>query len=126
MSIPTDLYYTRDHEWVHIEGDIARLGITEFAQEELGEIVFVEINELNTLLHKDDVFGSVEAVKAVSDLFMPFDGEIIAINDGLKENPQWVNEDPYGKGWMILIKLSQSENAEDGLMSHEAYQDLIQ
>lgn len=126
MNIPSNLFYTRDHEWIRIEGDIAWLGITEFAQDELGEIVFVEVNEMNTPLQKDDVFGSVEAVKAVSDLFMPFEGEIIAKNEDLEENPQFVNEDPYGKGWMIQIKLTQRENITDGLMDAQAYATLIQ
>ncbi|MBQ7945489.1 MAG: glycine cleavage system protein GcvH [Bacteroidales bacterium] len=126
MNIPSNLFYTRDHEWIRIEGDIAWLGITEFAQDELGEIVFVEVNEMNTPLQKDDVFGSVEAVKAVSDLFMPFEGEIIAKNEDLEENPQFVNEDPYGKGWMIQIKLTQRENITEGLMDAQAYATLIQ
>lgn len=126
MNIPSNLFYTRDHEWIRIEGDTAWLGITEFAQDELGEIVFVEVNEMNTPLQKDDVFGSVEAVKAVSDLFMPFEGEIIAKNADLEENPQFVNEDPYGKGWMIQIKLTQRENITEGLMDAQAYATLIQ
>lgn len=126
MNIPSNLFYTRDHEWIRIEGDIAWLGITEFAQDELGEIVFVEVNEMNTPLQKDDVFGSVEAVKAVSDLFMPFEGEIIAKNEDLEENPQFINEDPYGKGWMIQIKLTQRENITEGLMDAQAYATLIQ
>lgn len=126
MNIPSNLFYTRDHEWIRIEGDIAWLGITEFAQDELGEIVFVEVNEMNIPLQKDDVFGSVEAVKAVSDLFMPFEGEIIAKNEDLEENPQFVNEDPYGKGWMIQIKLTQRENITEGLMDAQAYATLIQ
>lgn len=126
MNIPSNLFYTRDHEWIRIEGDTAWLGITEFAQDELGEIVFVEVNEMNTPLQKDDVFGSVEAVKAVSDLFMPFEGEIIAKNEDLEENPQFVNEDPYGKGWMIQIKLTQRENITEGLMDAQDYATLIQ
>lgn len=126
MNIPSNLFYTRDHEWIRIEGDTAWLGITEFAQDELGEIVFVEVNEMNTPLQKDDVFGSVEAVKAVSDLFMPFEGEIIAKNEDLEENPQFVNEDPYGKGWMIQIMLTQRENITEGLMDAQAYTTLIQ
>lgn len=126
MNIPSNLFYTRDHEWIRIEGDTAWLGITEFAQDELGEIVFVEVNEMNIPLQKDDVFGSVEAVKAVSDLFMPFEGEIIAKNEDLEENPQFVNEDPYGKGWMIQIKLTQRENITEGLMDAQAYATLIQ
>ena len=126
MNIPSNLFYTRDHGWIRIEGDTAWLGITEFAQDELGEIVFVEVNEMNTPLQKDDVFGSVEAVKAVSDLFMPFEGEIIAKNEDLEENPQFVNEDPYGKGWMIQIKLTQRENITEGLMDAQAYATLIQ
>ena len=126
MNIPSQLLYSRDHEWLRIEGDVAWLGITEFAQDELGEIVFVEVNEMNTPLKKDDIFGSVEAVKAVSDLFMPCDGEVIAVNSELEEHPEWVNEDPYGKGWMIQIRLTDAATATDGLMDAAAYQDLIQ
>lgn len=126
MTIPSHLYYSRDHEWIRIEGDIAWLGITEFAQDELGEIVFVEVNEMNTPLQKDDIFGSVEAVKAVSDLFMPCAGEIIAVNSELEEHPELVNADPYGKGWMIQIRLSDAEKATEGLMDAASYQDLIQ
>lgn len=126
MTIPRHLYYSRDHEWIRIEGDIAWLGITEFAQDELGEIVFVEVNEMNTPLQKDDIFGSVEAVKAVSDLFMPCAGEIIAVNSELEEHPELVNADPYGKGWMIQIRLSDAEKATEGLMDAASYQDLIQ
>lgn len=126
MTIPSHLYYSRDHEWIRIEGDIAWLGITEFAQDELGEIVFVEVNEMNTPLQKDDIFGSVEAVKAVSDLFMPCAGEIIAVNSELEEHPELVNADPYGKGWMIQFRLSDAEKATEGLMDAASYQDLIQ
>lgn len=126
MNIPNHLYYSSDHEWLRIEGDMAWLGITEFAQDELGEIVFVEVTEMNRPLQKDDIFGSVEAVKAVSDLFMPCAGEIIALNPALTEHPELVNADPYGQGWMIQIRLSEAENATEGLMDAAAYQDLIQ
>src|SRR5215216_2301234 len=99
MSIPVDLKYTKDHEWVSLEGDIATVGITHFAQKELGDIVYVEVETLDQTLEKDEVFGTVEAVKTVSDLFLPLSGEIVEFNTGLERNPEDVNSDPYGKGW---------------------------
>jgi len=106
MSIPTNLKYTKDHEWVSIEGDIATIGITDFAQGELGDIVYVEVETLDQTLEKDEVFGTVEAVKTVSDLFLPMSGEIIEFNEDLERNPETVNTDPYGKGWMVKVKVS--------------------
>ena len=124
MNIPANLKYTKDHEWVLIEGDVATVGITDFAQKELGDIVYVEVETLDQILDKDEVFGTVEAVKTVSDLFLPLSGEITDFNDTLESNPEDVNSDPYGKGWMIKIKISDpAEIAE--LLSSEAYKDLI-
>ena len=106
MNVPQELKYTKDHEWVKIEGDIATIGITDFAQGELGDIVYVEVETLDDTLEADAVFGTVEAVKTVSDLFMPLSGEVIAFNEALEDTPETVNEDPYGEGWMIKIKLT--------------------
>ncbi|MEM9141481.1 MAG: glycine cleavage system protein GcvH [Bacteroidota bacterium] len=124
MNIPADLKYTKDHEWVSVEGDVATVGITDFAQGELGDIVYVEVETLDETLDKDEVFGTVEAVKTVSDLFLPLSGEIIAFNESLEDEPEKVNSDPYGEGWMIKIKISDSEQI-DGLLSAEGYQELI-
>ena len=106
MNIPSDLKYTKDHEWVKVEGDTATVGITDFAQGELGDIVYVEVETLDETLDKEEVFGTVEAVKTVSDLFLPLSGEIIAFNESLEDEPEKVNTDPYGDGWMIKIKMS--------------------
>jgi len=124
MNIPADLKYTKDHEWLKIEGDIATVGITDFAQKELGDIVYVEIETEGETLDKEEVFGSVEAVKTVSDLFMPVGGEIIAFNEEIEGAPESVNEDPYGKGWMVKIKLSDSSDVE-GLLSSDDYKELV-
>ncbi|MEN2401953.1 glycine cleavage system protein GcvH [Flavobacterium sp. MC2016-06] len=124
MSIPANLKYTKDHEWVSIEGDVATVGITHFAQKELGDIVYVEVETLDQTLDKDEVFGTVEAVKTVSDLFLPLTGEIIAFNDSLESAPETVNSDPYGAGWMIKIKISDASEI-DSLLSDEAYTQLI-
>ena len=124
MSIPANLKYTKDHEWVSIEGDVATVGITHFAQKELGDIVYVEVETLDQTLDKDEVFGTVEAVKTVSDLFLPLTGEIIAFNDSLESTPEAVNSDPYGAGWMIKIKISDASEI-DSLLSDEAYKQLI-
>jgi glycine cleavage system H protein len=124
MSIPTNLKYTKDHEWVSIEGDVATVGITHFAQKELGDIVYVEVETLDQILEKDEVFGTVEAVKTVSDLFLPLSGEIIAFNEDLESTPESVNADPYGDGWMIKIKISDASEI-DSLLSSEAYKELI-
>lgn len=124
MNIPSDLKYTKDHEWVSMEGDIATVGITDFAQKELGDIVYVEVETLDQTLDKDDVFGTVEAVKTVSDLFLPMAGEIIEFNEGLEVKPENVNTDPYGTGWMIKVKVSDPSDF-DGLLTSEAYKELI-
>jgi glycine cleavage system H protein len=124
MNIPAELKYTKDHEWLKIEGDVATVGITDFAQSELGDIVYVEIETEGETLDKEEVFGSVEAVKTVSDLFMPISGEIIEFNEEIEGTPEAVNEDAYGKGWMVKIKMSDTSEL-DGLLSAEAYQALI-
>ena len=124
MNIPQDLKYTQDHEWVRIEGDEATVGITDFAQSELGDIVYVEVETVGESLDKDAVFGTVEAVKTVSDLFMPVAGEIIAFNDSLEDTPETVNEDPYGAGWMIKVKVSDPEALEN-LLDATAYTTLV-
>ncbi|WP_269240561.1 glycine cleavage system protein GcvH [Flavobacterium limnophilum] len=124
MNIPANLKYTKDHEWVSIEGDVATVGITHFAQKELGDIVYVEVETLDQTLEKDEVFGTVEAVKTVSDLFLPLSGEIIAFNDDLESSPESVNTDPYGAGWMIKVKIANVAEI-DSLLSSEAYKELI-
>ena len=124
MNIPSNLKYTKDHEWVLIDGDFATVGITDFAQKELGDIVYVEVETLDQTLNKDEVFGTVEAVKTVSDLFLPLSGEIIEFNDELERNPEDVNSDPYGKGWMVKIKISNAAEVEE-LLSSDAYKQLI-
>jgi glycine cleavage system H protein len=121
---PTNLKYTKDHEWVNLQGDIATVGITHFAQNELGDIVFVEIETVGETIAQDEVFGTVEAVKTVSDLFLPMSGEIIELNADLESNPEFVNEDPYGKGWMIKVKVSNPAEW-DNLLSAEEYEKLI-
>lgn len=107
MNIPQDLYYTRDHEWVRLEGDTAYVGLTEFAQAELGDIVFVEVGELGTFLPREEVLGTVEAVKTVSDLFMPLSGTLLEVNPLLEEQPEWVNQAPYGEGWIVKLAVEQ-------------------
>lgn len=124
MNIPTNLKYTKDHEWVLLEGEIATVGITDFAQKELGDIVYVEVETLDQTLAKDEVFGTVEAVKTVSDLFLPLAGEIIEFNDALESSPEVVNSDPYGAGWMIKVKVSNAADFDE-LLSSEAYSTLI-
>lgn len=124
MNIPANLKYTKDHEWVAIDGDIATVGITDFAQKELGDIVYVEVETLDQTLAKDEVFGTVEAVKTVSDLFLPLSGEIIEFNEDLESEPEAVNSDPYGKGWMIKVKISNTSEIES-LLSSEDYAALI-
>jgi glycine cleavage system H protein len=124
MNIPAELKYTKDHEWVKIEGDVAIVGITEFAQSELGDIVYVEIETIGETLDQEEVFGSVEAVKTVSDLFMPMSGEILEFNEALEGNPELVNSDPYGEGWMIKLKLTDASQY-DQLLDAATYEGLI-
>ncbi|MGB7394974.1 MAG: glycine cleavage system protein GcvH [Pricia sp.] len=124
MNIPSDLKYTNDHEWVKIDGDIATVGITDFAQSELGDIVYVEVETLDETLDKDEVFGTVEAVKTVSDLFQPLSGEIIEFNEALEDAPEKVNSDPYGEGWMVRIKISDTSEIDD-LLSAEDYKAVV-
>lgn len=124
MNIPSELKYTKDHEWVKIDGDIATVGITDFAQSELGDIVYVEVETLDETLDKEEVFGTVEAVKTVSDLFLPLSGEIVEFNESLEDEPEKVNSDPYGDGWMVKIKLTEPSEVEE-LMSADDYKALI-
>ena len=125
MNIPKELKYTKDHEWVRVDGDIATIGVTDFAQGELGDIVFVEIESVEETLDAEEVFGSVEAVKTVSDLFMPIAGEVLEFNEALEADPELVNNDPYGEGWMIKVKMSDVSEIEN-LLSDETYSNLIQ
>ncbi|MCG1034941.1 glycine cleavage system protein GcvH [Polaribacter sargassicola] len=124
MNLPSELKYTKDHEWIKIEGSVATVGITDFAQGELGDIVYVDVDTLDDTVEEGDVFGSVEAVKTVSDLFMPLTGEVIEFNEELEDEPELVNSDPYGKGWMIKIEISDSSQISD-LLDAEAYKELI-
>ncbi|REE16810.1 glycine cleavage system protein GcvH [Winogradskyella pacifica] len=124
MNTPSELKYTKDHEWIKIEGDIATIGITDFAQSELGDIVYVEVDTLDETLEVEEVFGTVEAVKTVSDLFLPLSGEIIEFNEGLEDEPEKVNSDPYGDGWMIKLKISDASQIDD-LLSADDYKALI-
>ena len=124
MNIPDDLHYTKDHEWVRLEGDTATVGITDFAQGELGDIIFVEFPSVGDAFNQGDPFGTVEAVKTVADLFIPLSGEIIAFNTDLEEAPEKVNNDPYGEGWMVKVKLSNPGEGDE-LLDAAAYKDLI-
>ena len=124
MNIPSNLKYTKDHEWIAIDGDTAIVGITDFAQGELGDIVYVEVETLDETMDADEVFGSVEAVKTVSDLFLPLSGEIIEFNDTLESEPEKVNNDPYGEGWMIKIKISNPDEIEN-LLDETGYKELV-
>ncbi|TDQ32272.1 glycine cleavage system protein GcvH [Zeaxanthinibacter enoshimensis] len=124
MNIPSELKYTKDHEWIRIEGDVATVGITDFAQGELGDIVYVEVETLDETLDQEEVFGTVEAVKTVSDLFLPLSGTIVEFNEALEDEPEKVNSDPYGEGWMIKVKISDSSEV-DGLMSADEYKELV-
>ena len=123
-NFPEELKYTKEHEWVRVEGDVATIGITDFAQGELGDIVYVEIETVGDSLNQHDVFGTVEAVKTVSDLFMPLSGEVLEVNDKLEGEPELVNRDPYGDGWMVKIRLSNAGEV-DGLMSAADYRSLV-
>ncbi len=124
MNIPAELKYTSDHEWIRIEGDIATIGITDFAQSELGDIVFVDINTIGKELKANEIFGTVEAVKTVSDLFLPVGGTILELNPGLESNPEAVNKDPYGEGWMVKIQIQQNDDLA-ALLSADQYQALV-
>ena len=119
MNIPDDLKYTKDHEWVKVEGDLAIIGITDFAQNELGDIVYVEVGTLGETLDQEETFGTIEAVKTVSDLFMPVGGEITAFNDDIESSPDIVNKDPYGKGWIIKVKMSDAAEVESLLTAKQ-------
>ena len=124
MNIPDNLKYTKEHEWVRLEGDVAVIGITDFAQGELGDIVFVEVETVDETLEGDEVFGTVEAVKTVSDLFMPVGGEIVEFNESVEDDPSLVNEDPYGEGWLIKIKVNRTADVE-ALLDAEGYKAFI-
>ena len=124
MNIPEELKYTKDHEWINIDGEIATVGITDFAQSELGDIVYVEVETVDETLEIEEVFGTVEAVKTVSDLFLPVSGEIIEFNEALEDEPEKVNTDPYGEGWMIKVKCSDTSQL-DNLLSADDYKALV-
>ncbi len=124
MNVPSNLKYTKDHEWISIDGDIATIGITDFAQGELGDIVYVEVETLDETLDKEEIFGTVEAVKTVSDLFLPLSGEIVEFNDSLETEPEKVNSDPYGDGWMIKLRMTNTEEIEQ-LLDDGAYKEII-
>ena len=124
MQIPQELYYTNDHEWIRVEGNVGTIGITDFAQKELGDIVYVEVETQDEDLNSQDVFGTIEAVKTVSDLFMPVSGKVIEVNSEIESEPEIVNQDPFGKGWLIKVELSDPSQLED-LLSSEKYADLI-
>ena len=124
MSYPNDLKYTKDHEWLRVEDNVAFVGITHFAQSELGDIVFIDVDTEGESLEKEEVFGSVEAVKTVSDLFMPINGEVLEFNEKLEDNPELINSDPYGEGWIIKVSLNDDSDMVD-LMSSDDYQELV-
>ncbi|MFD0963636.1 glycine cleavage system protein GcvH [Pseudofulvibacter geojedonensis] len=124
MNFPEELKYTKDHEWIKVDGDVITVGITDFAQKELGDIVYVEVDTLDETLDAEEVFGTVEAVKTVSDLFLPVAGEVIEFNESLEDEPEKVNTDPYGEGWMVKVKISDASQLDD-LLSVEAYKEII-
>lgn len=124
MNIPAELKYTKDHEWIRVEGDVATIGITDFAQSELGDIVYIEIETVGETVEKDEVFGTVEAVKTVSDLFMPVTGEVLELNSKLEGAPELVNKDPYNEGWMVKVKIADSSQLSH-LLSADTYSSLI-
>lgn len=124
MNFPEELKYTQDHEWIRIEGDTAVVGITDFAQSELGDIVFVDITSVGQSVAKGEIFGSIEAVKTVSDLFLPVNGDVLELNPEVEKSPELVNDDPYGRGWIIRLKLSDGAETDD-LLSAEAYKELV-
>lgn len=123
MNIPSELKYSKDHEWVKVEGDIATVGVTDYAQSELGDIVFIDVDTEGEELEAGDVFGSIEAVKTVSDLFMPIAGEVVELNEALDDEPELVNQDPYGKGWIVKVKVSDVDLSE--LLDADAYKEII-
>ena len=124
MNYPSNLKYTKEHEWILVEGDKAKVGITDFAQKELGDIVFLDITSIGKEVKQNDIFGSIEAVKTVSDLFMPVTGSVLSVNSNLDSDPQLVNSDPYGEGWMVEISISNLSEVE-GLLTAEQYQDIV-
>lgn len=124
MNVPEDLLYTKDHEWLRIEGDLGYVGVTDFAQGELGDIVFIEIETVGETLNKEEVFGTIEAVKTVSDLFMPASGEILEVNPAIDESPDIINKDPFGKGWIVKIKITNPAEVTD-LLTAEKYKALL-
>ena len=124
MNIPASLKYTKEHEWISVEGETALVGVTEFAQGELGDIVFIEVETIGEILEEGDTFGTIEAVKTVSDMFMPVSGEVLEFNDELNSNPELINKDPYGKGWIVKIKLTDPTQLKN-LLDAEAYGELI-
>jgi glycine cleavage system H protein len=124
MNVPKDLLYTKDHEWLRVEGDTAYVGVTDFAQGELGDIVFLEVETVGETLNKEEVFGTIEAVKTVSDMFMPVGGEILELNPALEVSPDTVNKDPYGKGWIVRIRMTNPEEVNE-LLSDEKYKALL-
>ena len=124
MKFPENLLYSKDHEWVKVDGEIATVGITDFAQSELGDIVFVDVETVDESLDKEAVFGTIEAVKTVSDMFMPIAGEVVEVNEALEDNPELVNSDPYGEGWIVKIKVDASDTAD--LMDSASYQSMVE
>jgi glycine cleavage system H protein len=124
MNVPENLLYTKDHEWLRVEGDMGYIGVTDFAQGELGDVVFIEIETVGETLGKEEVFGTIEAVKTVSDMFMPVSGEILEVNPALEESPDVVNKDPYGKGWMVKIRITNASETNE-LLSPEKYTGLL-
>ncbi|WP_234733488.1 glycine cleavage system protein GcvH [Tellurirhabdus bombi] len=124
MNFPAELKYTQDHEWIRLEGDVAVVGITDFAQKELGDIIFLDITTVGQTLDQGEIFGSVEAVKTVSDLFLPVKAEVIEINPEIEKSPELVNEDPYGRGWIVKIRIENTADIDE-LLSVEAYQELV-
>jgi glycine cleavage system H protein len=124
MNVPADLLYTKDHEWIRVEGSTGFIGVTDFAQGELGDIVFIEIETVGETLGKEEVFGTIEAVKTVSDMFMPVSGEILELNPALEETPDVINKDPYGKGWMVKIRITNPAETES-LLTAEQYKALL-
>ena len=125
MNIPNDIKYTKEHEWVSLDGEIATIGITDYAQSQLGDIVFVEFPDINSKINQNETFGVIEAVKTVADLFAPVSGEIIEVNSSLEDSPNFINSDPYGSGWIIKVKINDS-NEYNGLMSSDVYEEHIQ